>query len=148
MAVITVDTTILGLHREKVFAWLSDPAHHSALFDGAFDRVTSKGGGNFELSLRVPPKTRTIGCEWLGPDETHGGRRIEFRTTGKRTGGLLRYSLRTAKPKMGTMVTLHMDYSPGSGLGSFINSAGGLQDKLRRALTHMLDNLVRELPVD
>jgi len=148
MAVITVDATILGIHREKVFAWLSEPANHRNLFEGAFDTVDDSGGGNFTLQLTVPPKNRTIGCEWLGPDENHGGRRVEFRTTGKRTSGVLRYSLRTAKPKVGTMITLHMDYSPGGALGGLINSAGGLQERLRQALAVMLDNVVRDMPTN
>ena len=148
MAVITVDTTILGIHREKVFEWLSDPTNHLRLFEGAFDEVTETTSGSFELRLSVPPKTRQIGCEWLGPDENHGGRRIEFRTTGKRTSGVLRYSLRTAKPKTGTLVTLHMDYSPGGALGGLINSAGGLQEKLRQSLSVMLEHVVRDMPND
>jgi hypothetical protein len=85
-----------------------------------------------------------MGYRFESKDSSHSGRRVLVVTTGKRTAGKMHYSLRTMKPSTNTMVTLHMDYAPGSVLGQLLDSAGlrtALEDKLKAILA----NLEREI---
>jgi carbon monoxide dehydrogenase subunit G len=144
MAVITTDILLEGFRREPVFDWLGDPANHSRLLSGAFDKVIDKGDGSFELHFKAAPKSRVMGYRFHSKDSSHSGRRILVETTGKRTTGKLHYSLRTMKPSTNTLVTLHMDYSPGPLLGQLLDSAG-LRGALEERLKAILDNLAREI---
>jgi hypothetical protein len=49
------------------------------------------------------------------------------------------------KPSTNTLVTLHLDYSPGGALGSVLNAAG-LRAALENGMAKMLENLARALP--
>ena len=144
MAVITTDILLKGFRRESVFDWLGDPANHPRLLNGAFDKVVDKGGNTFELHFKATPKNRVMGYQFDSKDNSHSGRRILVKTTGKRTSGKLHYSLRTMKPSTNTLVTLHMDYSPGPLLGQLLDSAG-LRAALEQKLNAILDNLSREI---
>jgi len=142
MPVITTDVLIEGVRRDEVFQWLSDPENHDRFLAGTFDEVSREGDRAWSLTLKMPPKARTIGYEFLEPDDSHGGRRILCRTTGKRTGGKLNYSLRTMKPSSNTLVTLHADYSPGSLLGAVLDVTI-LRKTLEDRYQGVLDNMAR-----
>ena len=144
MSVITSDILIEGIRRDDVFAWLSEPANHSRFMDGAYDGFKQTAVGEFDLTLATPGKTRTMGYRFRAPDDSHGGRRVLCETTGKRTSGSYHYSLRTMKPSSNTLITLHMDYDPGSMLGAVIDSMH-LKGKLQDGAVKVLENLAREL---
>ena len=144
MAVITTDILIKGFRREAVFDWIGDPTNHPRLLNGAFDKVVDKGNDAYELHFKASPKNRVMGYRFTSKDNSHSGRRVLVETTGKRTTGKLHYSLRTMKPSTNTMVTLHMDYSPGALLGQLLDSAG-LRAALEGRLTAILENLAREI---
>ena len=147
VAVTTADILLEGIRRDQVFEWLSDPSHHDVLVEGAFDKVERKGAGTYDLTLSTPLKKRVVGYAFDHADDSHGGRRVHVKTEGKRTGGQLHYSLRTMKPSTNTLVTVHMDYDPGSMLGQIIDSQG-LNASLESALKKILENLSREMPRD
>lgn len=147
MAIVTTDILIEGIKRDDVFAWLSDPAHHDAILDGAFDGFTKVGPGQYDLAVQAAGKTRTLEYRFDRSDDSHGGRRVLVETGGKRFGGKLHYSLRTMKPSRNTLVTLHMDYDPGSGLG-FLLDRGGLNERLEQCAKRALENLKRAIPGD
>jgi len=147
MAVITRDALIEGIRREAVFEWLSDPEHHNRFLQGAFDATDRVGDRRWDLTMKITPKTRVVGYEFLEADGSHGGRRVLCQTTGKRTAGKLHYSLRTVKPSSNTMVTLHADYEPGGLLGRALDMAG-LREALESRYQKVLDNLVREILSD
>jgi len=145
VAVITRDILITGIRRDDVFAWLSDPDHHVPLLEGAFGGCRRNSEKDWELDIAVPGRPRVMGYRFISADESHGGRRIIVETSGKRLAGKLHYSLRTMKPSTNTLVTLHMDYSPGGALGSVINAAG-LRSALENGMTSMLENLGNTIP--
>lgn len=145
MAVITTDLLIPGIRRDEVFAWLSDPEHHVAILEGAFEGCSRRDSQNWELDIAAPGRPRKMGYRFIVADESHGGRRIIVETTGKRVAGKMHYSLRTMKPSRNTLVTLHMDYSPGGALGSVLNAAG-LRRSLEEGMVRMLENLGRAIP--
>ena len=141
MAVITCDVIIQGTRRDAVFAWLREADHHRALLEGAFARVESVGSGVFELDLTLTAKLSHRLCyEFVRADDEHGGRRVHVRTMGRRVKGALRYSLSTAQPSADTLVTLHLDYSPGRALGLLVDRLM-LRQALERASHAMLQNL-------
>ena len=144
MAIITVDVLLTGIRRDDVFDWLGDPTNHDALVQGAFDRVDGTAG-QYELHLTTPGRKRTMGYQFELKDDSHGGRRIIVKTTGKRTSGQLNYSLRTMKPSTNTLVTIRMDYSPGGALGEMINSSG-LAAALESGIRRILGNLEQTIP--
>jgi len=141
MAVLTTDILLTGIRRDAVLEWLSEPANHRGIVAGAFDDVIEKAPGDFELVFSAPPgRKRTMGYQFDKRDDSHGGRRVLVNTSGKRTRGHLHYSLRTMKPSTNTLVTLHLDYDPGSILGAIMDAAG-LRQALEDRLKAMLDNL-------
>ena len=145
MPVITKDILIEGIRRDDVFQWLADPDNHDRFLGGAFDAAAREGERRWTLTLKIAPKDRQIGYELIGPDDSHGGRRILCRTTGKRTGGKLHYSLRTVRqPPSSTMVTLHADYSPGGLLGAALDVAL-LRKTLEARYQILLENLARAI---
>jgi carbon monoxide dehydrogenase subunit G len=147
MPVITTDVLIEGIRRDDVFTWLSDPDNHDRFLAGAFDEVAREGDRSWALTLNIPPRSRRIGYEVLEPDDSHGGRRVLCRTTGKRTAGRLNYSLRTMKPSSNTLVTLHADYESGGLLGSALDMAI-IRKSLESRYQTVLDNLAREILKD
>ncbi len=147
MAIVTTDILIEGIKRDDVFAWLSDPAHHDAILDGAFDGFRKNGPGDYALEVKAAGKARELGYRFDRPDDSHGGRRVLVETTGKRFRGKLHYSLRTMKPSRNTLVTLHMDYDPGNGLGFLLDRAG-LNERLEACAKRALENLKRAIPAE
>lgn len=147
MPVITNDILIEGVRRDEVFQWLSDPDNHDRFLSGAFDAVERTGDRAWTVTLKIAPKARVIGYEFLEPDDSHGGRRVLCRTTGKRTAGKLNYSLRTMKPSSNTLVTLHADYSPGGLLGTAFDVAL-LRKTLEARYQVLLKNLARAVQED
>lgn len=145
MAVLTNDVLLEGIRKQHVFEWLGQPDNLHACFEGAFDQVSRKGNGEWEATLNLSPKNRTMGIVFQAADDSHGGRRVLLETTGKRTVGKLHFSLRTMKPSTNTLVTLHQDYDPGSMLGQVIMSMG-LQDALDAGWKKVLDNMARAIP--
>lgn len=145
MAVITSDILLEGVPRDTAFAWLSEAANVRKLLDGAFDGVRDEGPTQWSVDLKVQPKARQMGLRFLGPDASHGGRRVLLDATGKRTEGKVNFSLRTMKPSANTLVTVHMDYEPGAFLGALIDRAG-LQDRLDKGWKATLENLGRLIP--
>ncbi len=145
MAVITTDILLEGVPRDRVFEWLSDPAHHRVLVEGAFDGFKENGTGDFTVTLKLSPKSRDMGYRFLRPDDAHGGRRVLIETTGKRTKGAMSYSLRTMKPSTNTLVTLHLDYDAGGLLGELVNRAG-LTAGIEAGMKKVLENLARSYP--
>ena len=145
MAVITTDILITGMRRDDVFAWLSDPDHHDPILEGAFDGCMRGTTKEWTLDISVPGRPRKMGYHFVKADESHGGRRVLIETSGKRVAGKMNYSLRTMKPSTNTLVTLHLDYSPGGALGSVLNAAG-LRAALENGMAKMLENLARALP--
>ncbi len=140
MAVTTKDVLIEGARRDTVFRWLSDPANHRRILEGAFQELAEKAPGEFELTLCTKPRRRVMGYRIVGPDDSHGGRRVLVETTGRRTRGELHYSLRTMKPSTNTLVTLRMDYDPGSILGPLVDNLV-IRRALEDAFAKVLDNL-------
>ena len=61
-------------------------------------------------------------------DDNHGGRRIKVKVTGKRTSGIVKYSLRTMKPSSNTMLTIHMDYESNGVVDWLLNKIALKQD--------------------
>ncbi len=145
MAVLTADILIKGIRRDDVFDWLGDVNNHAGILEGAWDGVEGKGLGSFEITLKTPGKSRVMTYDYDRTDDSHGGRRVFVNTGGKRTRGQLSYSLRTMKPSTNTMVTLHIDYDPGSMLGQVINNSG-LSDSLLGGMKTVLDNIERVIP--
>ena len=145
MPVCTTDILLEGVRRDTVFEWLSAPENHSLILDGAFDRVDNVGAGSWDLSLTLLGRTRRLEYRFGRPDDSHGGRRILIETGGKRFRGKLNYSLRTMKPSTNTLVTVTMDYDPGSVLGAVLSSAG-LNETLERHWSRVLENLSRTIP--
>ena len=145
MAIVTTDILLEGIRRDAVFQWLSEPANHTAMVDGAFGGFRQNGPGDFTLTIKGAGKSRELGYRFDRPDDSHGGRRVLVKTTGKRFNGTLNYSLRTMKPSTNTLVTLHMDYDPGSGLGLLLDRAG-LNEQLEAGCKRILEQLSRSIP--
>ena len=145
MAIVTTDILIEGKRRDDVFEWLGDPANHAVFLDGAFDGFAENAPGDFTLQVTAAGKTRALGYRFDRSDDSHGGRRVLVETTGKRFRGQLHYSLRTMKPSRNTLVTLHMDYDPGGGLGFLLDRAG-LNEHLEACAKRALENLGRVMP--
>lgn len=144
MSVITTDILIEGIRRDDVLEWLSDRAHHERILDGAFDGMKVKGPGEFELTLKTSPFARTLTYTFDHVDNEHGGRRVHVTTAGRRLNGKIHYSLRTMKPALNTLVTLHADFDTGGPLGGLIEAAG-LRKRLEAAYGRALENLQREI---
>jgi len=145
MPVCTTDILLEGVRRDTVFAWLSDPANHAKVLEGAFEAATETAPGDFDLSVSTLGRARTLEYRFDRPDDSHGGRRVLVETGGKRFRGKLHYSLRTMKPSTNTMVTVNMDYNSGSVFGALLNSAG-LNEALEKHWAAALENLSRAVP--
>jgi hypothetical protein len=147
MSIVNCDVLIEGVRRDDVFEWMSDPTHHSRFIPGSFDQVQQTGTGEFKLTFSAPPKTRVMGYLFDRPDDSHGGRRVLINTTGKRTKGTINYSFRTMKPSRNTLITLTMDYDPGSLLGGLLDRAG-IGDALEASFKKLLDQCRTEVIKD
>ncbi len=144
MSVLTTDILLENIKRDDALHWLSEPAHHQKLLEGAFDGLKADGPQAYTVTLKTPPRTREMTYTFDHVDEEHGGRRVHVRLGGKRTTGKLHYSLRTMKPAGNTLVTLHADIE-GGGLLGMIAEWAGMRERLDRGFKAMLDNLKREV---
>lgn len=145
MPVCTTDILLEGVRRDTVFAWLSDRANHAKVLEGAFEGAKEVGPGDFDLTVTLMGRSRTLEYRFDRPDDSHGGRRLLVNTGGKRFRGKLHYSLRTMKPSTNTMVTVHMDYDAGSVFGALLGTAG-LNEALEQHWSRALENLSRVMP--
>lgn len=144
MAVITTDILIEGIRRDDVLDWIGNRDNHQRILDGAFDGMKVKAPGDFELTLKTGPLPRTLSYTFDHVDNEHGGRRVHVKTAGRRLDGALHYSLRTMKPALNTLVTLHIDYDTGGPLGGMIDSAI-IRKHLEACLKKVLENMQREI---
>lgn len=144
MAVMTTDILLTGVRRDDIFEWLGDVNNHRRILEGAFDAVKETGPGEFDLTIKMTPMPRTVHYSFAGKDDSHGGRRILIKTSGKRVEGNLNFSLRTMKPSTNTLVTAHMDYEPGRILGALLD-ATSLKAGLEASFKKVLENLAREV---
>ncbi|MEE2752331.1 MAG: hypothetical protein VX519_12935 [Myxococcota bacterium] len=147
MPVITADILITGIRRDPIMHWLEKPENQSRILESAFDRVIPTNPGSWEVSFSAGPLSRSMGYEFLTVDDAHGGRRVRFKTTGRRTQGSLTFSLRTVKPPSNTMVTLHHDYTPGRVIGAVLDVALA-RTALEESWKRVLENLRREVEQD
>jgi carbon monoxide dehydrogenase subunit G len=144
MAVITTDTLIEGIRRDDVLEWLSKPENHGRMLQGTFAGVTEKSSGTYEISVKAGPVPRTLTYTFDHVDNEHGGRRVHVKTSGRRMEGRIHFSLRTMKPALNTLVTLHADYETGGPLGGLADSLY-LRKALEDGYKQILDNMQREI---
>ncbi|MDP2305922.1 MAG: hypothetical protein Q8P18_07820 [Pseudomonadota bacterium] len=144
MAVITTDILIEGIRRDDVLEWLGNRDNHVRMLEGAFDAMKVKAPGEFELTLKTGPLPRTLSYTFDHVDNEHGGRRVHVKTAGRRLDGAIHYSLRTMKPALNTLVTLHADYDTGGILGGLIDTTL-LRKRLEAGFKKILENLQREI---
>lgn len=147
MAVITTDILVENIKRQEVLEWLESPDNHNRILDGAWDSTDRTGDRTWDLTFTAFPKKRTMNYTFDRIDDSHGGRRVLCTTGGKRTGGKLNYSLRTPRASRNTMVTMHLDYDPGSVLGAVLDGAG-LRDGLEAGMIATLVNLQAAIYAD
>ena len=142
MAVLTTDILITGMKRNDVFEWLSESSRHLDLLKAGFPNGRAEGDILW-LPFSGGYKTRELGYEFLRADDSHGGRRILIQTHGKRTSGSLNYSLRTMKPSSNTLITLHMDYNPGTLLGPMLTAS--IEEDLLRCFNRVLEEIKQKI---
>ena len=147
MAVITTDILIENIRRDDVLEWMENADNHDRVLSGAWDDVSRTGDRTWDCTLKTFPKSRVMSYEFVETDRSHAGRRVKCVTGGKRTGGSLNYSLRTPRASRNTLVTLHLDYDPGSILGAVLDSSG-LRDALEAGLVRMLSNMQQGIYTD
>jgi len=147
MAVITTDILVENMKRQEVLDWLAIADNHDRILQGAWDGADRTGDRTWELTFSAFPKKRSMGYAFDRTDTEHAGRRVLCTTTGKRTSGKLNYSLRTPRASRNTMITLHLDYDPGSVLGAVLDGAG-LRDGLESGMKAMLQNLQAAIYAD
>ena len=146
MAVLTTDILVTGIRRDDVFTWLSDFSRHPQFLQAGFPDLHPTEDRTLVLPFLSGFKNRELGYQFIGPDDSHGGRRIKITTSGKRTRGHLNYSLRTMKPSTNTLITLHMDYDPGAFLGLALQSS--IQQPLEKCFAAVLEEIVRQISKD
>ena len=144
MAVITTDILVEGIRRDEVLDWIGEKANHARMLEGAFDGFKQVAPGEFELTLKTSPLPRTLSYKFDHVDNEHGGRRVHVVTSGRRLQGAIHYSLRTMKPALNTLVTLHADYDTGGPLGGLVDSTL-LRKRLEGCYRKVLENLQREI---
>ena len=128
------------MRRDDVLAWLSEPANHRRIVEGAFDGVNETGPGQLVLDVKSPPRPRTIKYTFERVDDDHGGRRIHVKLEGRHVNGKLHYSLRTQKPSTNTLVTVHADLF-GNGYLLALAESLGLKPRLERAFKACAANI-------
>ena len=145
MTVLTRDILVEGLRRDVVFEWLANFNVHADFLRAGFPNLELLNQDTLSLPFSGGWKDRVLTYRFLEADDKFAGRRIQIETDGKRLKGHLHFSLRTMKPSTDTLVTLHMDYDPGSMLGkvleqdlnnslanAFVKSLGALKTNCER----------------
>ena len=120
MTVLTRDILVEGLRRDVVFEWLASFSVHAEFLKAGFPKLEVLNNDTLSLPFSGGWKDRVLTYRFLEADDKFAGRRIQIATDGKRLKGHLHFSLRTMKPSTDTLVTLHMDYDPGSLLGKVL----------------------------
>lgn len=143
MSVITLDILIEGMRRDDVLTWLSDFGNHIVVLQKVFPECKKNTDMTLELPIQAGFKQRNLQYHFQGKDASHGGRRVLVKTKGKRMEGSLHYSLRTMKPSSNTLITLHMDYDPGSILGILLKE--DIQKQLESHLRKTLEQIKTSL---
>lgn len=147
MSVITLDILVEGIRRDDVLTWLSEFENHTSIMDAAFPKSKTTSENVISLPIQAGWKARTLEYNFIGKDDSHGGRRVLVTTKGKRMEGSLHYSLRTMKPSSNTMVTLHMDYNSGGVLGTVLKEdiQKNLEKYFKRALEQVKHLIEKDL---
>ena len=144
MPVLTCDILLEGMQRDVLFERLCLVSTHISFFKKSKVFIKENATDHLELEMPCRFKRRRVGYVIDKRDDDHGGRRISIKTTGKRSAGLLSYSLRTMKPSRNTLITLTWDYNPGGVLGNLIDAAS-LRESYTLFLKDTLASLVREI---
>jgi hypothetical protein len=147
MTVLTRDVLVEGLRRDVVFEWLSSFSVHADFLRAGFPDLEVLNENTLSLPFSGGWKSRVLTYRFLEADDKFAGRRIQIATDGKRLKGHLHFSLRTMKPSTDTLVTLHMDYDPGSMLGKVLEQDinNSLADAFVKSLAMLKQNCEREL---
>ena len=140
MPVMTKDILLEDVRRDDLFEWLGNIENHLLFLKDASKNAEQKSPSEITLSIATKFKTRQVGYILKKKDDEHGGRRIRIETTGKRSTGLLSYSLRTMKPSRNTMLTITWDYKSGSLLGMALEQLS-LQESYTTFLMTILNNI-------
>ncbi len=139
MTVLTRDILVQGLRRDDVFNWLANFGVHKDFLQAGFPKLEQVDDSTLSLPFTGGWKERTLIYRFIEADDNFAGRRIQIATDGKRLKGHLHFSLRTMKPSTDTMVTLHMDYDPGSVLGKVLEQ--DINQHLAHAFVQSLQSL-------
>ncbi len=140
MPVMTKDILLEDVRRDDLFEWLGNMENHLSFLQKATKSVQQKSPNELTLTITTKFKSRQIGYILKKKDDEHGGRRIRIETTGKRSSGLLSYSLRTMKPSRNTMLTITWDYKSGSLLGMALEQFS-LQESYETFIRTILQNI-------
>ena len=139
MTVLTRDILVEKLRRDVVFEWLANFSVHADFLKAGFPNLEILNQDTLSLPFSGGWKSRTLTYRFIKADDNFAGRRIQIETDGKRLNGHLHYSLRTMKPSTDTLVTLHMDYDPGSILGKVLEQ--DINTNLSKAFVQSLNAL-------
>ena len=147
MTVLTRDVLVEGLRRDVVFAWLANFSAHAEFLKAGFPDLEVLSQDTLSLPFSGGWKTRVLTYQFLEADDKFAGRRIQIATDGKRRKGHLHFSLRTMKPSTDTLVTLHMDYDPGSVLGKVLENDinNSLASAFVKSLSALKTNCERDM---
>ena len=140
MPVMTKDILLEDVRRDDLFEWLGNMENHISFLKSATRGLEQQSPTELTLTISSKFKSRKVGYILKKKDDEHGGRRIRIETTGKRSSGLLSYSLRTMKPSRNTMLTITWDYKSGSLLGMALEQLS-LQESYENFLMTILNNI-------
>ena len=140
MPVMTKDILLEDVRRDDLFEWLGNIENHQVFLKSATKGIEQQSNTELTLTISSKFKSRQVGYILKKKDDEHGGRRIRIETTGKRSTGILSYSLRTMKPSRNTMLTITWDYKSGSILGMVLEQLS-LQESYETFLLTILQNI-------
>lgn len=140
MPVMTKDILLENVRRDDLFEWLGNLENHISFLNHASKSVVQQSSTELTITIGSKFKSRQMGYILKKKDDEHGGRRVRIETTGKRSAGLLSYSLRTMKPSRNTMLTVTWDYQIGSLLGMLLDPLS-LQESYDGFIQKILENI-------